>query len=205
MAKLDGTGGLVTGMADALSAEGHDEQAETGAHLDRLVDATTHFDVAQFLVHEASLLDARKFVEWHCLLAEDFVYDVPIPVTRDNPGVATYADQGSIVHESHSSLAWWIRRHEPDVFEYAWGENPPQRTRHLVTNVTVRHRQGVSDEYDVESYVLLGFSKQSEPETLATALRRDVLRRTGTDWRLASRTVLLNQMIHTLSHMRLIF
>jgi hypothetical protein len=32
-----------------------------------------------------------------------------------------------------------------------------------------------------------------------------VLRRTGTDWRLASRTVLLNQMIHTLSHMRLIF
>lgn len=170
----------------------------------RPVDQTTYLELSQFLVEEAYLLDARRFHDWYELLTDDFQYRVPIPVTRDNPGQATYSEDGSIVQESRSSLQWWIRRYEPEVFEYAWGENPPQRTRHLVTNVSATQRAGGA-EWDVRSYVLLGFAKQSEPETLATAMRADVLRRTGGGLRLAARTVYLTQMVHTLAHMRLIF
>lgn len=94
---------------------------------------------------------------------------------------------------------------EPESFDYAWGETLPQRTRHLASNVLARHRPGEADVFDVDSKVLLGFSKQSEPETLATAQRRDVLKRTESGWRLASRAVYLNQMVHALSDMWLTF
>ena len=37
-----------------------------------------HYQVEQFLFHEASLLDARQYHDWLALLAEDIHYWMPI-------------------------------------------------------------------------------------------------------------------------------
>ncbi|MGY5319468.1 aromatic-ring-hydroxylating dioxygenase subunit beta [Neomicrococcus lactis] len=47
-----------------------------------------------------------------------------------SPGEAAYFD------ETKESLAWRIRRYDSGM---AWAEDPPSRTRHLISNVMVRY------------------------------------------------------------------
>src|SRR6478672_6459617 len=44
--------------------------------------------------------------------------------------------EAAFYDETKESLAWRIRRFDSGM---AWAEDPPSRTRHLVTNVVARH------------------------------------------------------------------
>ena len=76
----------------------------------------------------------------------------------------------------------------------AWAEDPPSRTRHLVTNVQVRQRSA-ADEYDVTSSFLLYRTRLETDLNLFAGRREDMLRKTGEGWRIARRKILLDQNV----------
>jgi len=167
-----------------------------------LADPATHFEVQQFYYQEAELLDDGRFTDWLDLLAEDLHYWMP---TRSNrlrrqqkfsiaaPGEAAFYD------ETRESLVWRIRRFDSGM---AWAEDPPSRTRHLVTNVVVRHAElddtAGTDTGDllVRSAFLVWRNRLERESNIYAGSRTDLLRREA-DGRLlvARRTILLDQNI----------
>jgi phthalate 3,4-dioxygenase beta subunit len=172
----------------------------------RLLDASTHWSVNAFLLRDAELLDEWRYAEWAELLTEDFSYRIPVPVTRDDPTQTNYSETAFLVEETRASLDLWFRRHDEGFHKWAWGENPRQRTRRFVSNVRVR-ANGDAASVSVRANEILSFARQSDPAVLTSCLREDVLERADTDlgWKLAERVVYLDQNVHSIAHMRIIF
>ena len=169
------------------------------------VDRETVRRIEEFHSLETDLLNRRQLTQWLDLLTDDFVYIVPTPETPDGPGKPPYAERARIVDENRFSLEHlWAVRWRPEVFDFAWGENPPQRTRRFVTGLRVSPTE-VAGEYETTSNVLLSFVRQSEPAVLAPAGRVDLVREVDGELRLAKRVVHLDQTVITLTHMRLVF
>ena len=169
------------------------------------IDQSTHWRITQFLMHESLLLDAGKIGEWVDLLTDDFRYEIPIPITPDSPSRNAWADGAFIVEESRDSLVnLWAKRHEQQYVEFAWGENPRQRTRRFIANIVVCEDDSPTS-FVVRSNVLLSFARQSDPVILVPAGRIDHLRETADGFRLARRVVHLDQTIVNTTHLRLIF
>lgn len=149
-------------------------------------DDQVHGRIRVFLEREAEMLDNRWYKDWLDLVDEEFVYQIPVPVTPDNPAAPHYAVDGLIVDETRETLAeHWFRRLEPDMWEIAWGEVPPVRFRHFVCDVRVR----ILDEtrYDVRSNVLVTAVRQSDQPTLMPVERFDVIAEGDSGLRLRSR------------------
>lgn len=167
----------------------------------RRADLDTHFEVEQFYYEEAELLDDGRFTDWLDLLADDLDYWMP---TRSNrlrrQQALSIAARGeaAFYDETKDSLAWRIRRFDSGM---AWAEDPPSRTRHLVTNVVVRHVDPVEHvgftEQDlvVRSAFLVYRNRLEREENVFAGGRTDVLRRTDTGLQVARRTILLDQNI----------
>jgi 3-phenylpropionate/cinnamic acid dioxygenase small subunit len=172
-----------------------------------VVDQETFYRLSTWMLHETGLLDERNLTGWLDLVAADFVYQIPVPVTRDNPELPPYAEDAFLVEETKESIETiWASRWQPDFFEYAWGENPPQRIRRFVTNVRVASHGTEAGVYELRSNVLLSFSRQSNPAVLVPAGRIDLVReRGGQDFELAARTVLLDEPVVRLTHMHIVF
>jgi 3-phenylpropionate/cinnamic acid dioxygenase small subunit len=175
-----------------------------GTRTGRITDLETHWSVTQFLEYEADLLDEWRYREWYELISDDFTYRIPIPITTDDPTLAQYSDTAFVVDETKGSLEYWVRRYDPDTFESAWGENPRHRTRRFLTNIKV-FPGAASDELAVSCRELLVHSRQSDPAVLTTARRDDVLRRSNGSWLVVQREVFLDQNVHTMPHLRVIF
>jgi 3-phenylpropionate/cinnamic acid dioxygenase small subunit len=77
----------------------------------------------------------------------------------------------------------------------AWAEDPPSRTRHMVSNVVIRPRG--NDEYEVDCYYLLYRSRLEREVETFVGMRHDVLRRAGNaaGFLIARRTIILDQTI----------
>jgi 3-phenylpropionate/cinnamic acid dioxygenase small subunit len=89
--------------------------------------------------------------------------------------------------------------------EYAWAETPPSRTRHLVSNVRVRTTE-TPGELAVFSYLLLYRNRGDQATAdLFSAERQDVLRQVNGAWRLARRTILLDQAVVGARHISVFF
>ncbi|WP_300679696.1 3-phenylpropionate/cinnamic acid dioxygenase subunit beta [Nocardioides sp.] len=146
-------------------------------------DRDLHFEVEQFYYEEAELLDDGRYVDWLDLLAEDLDYWMPTRTNRlrRQQGLSIAArGEAAFYDETRESLAWRIRRFDSGM---AWAEDPPSRTRHLVTNVRVRHadpalNEGFSaDDLVVKSNFLVYRTRLQREENLFAGQRTDVLRR----------------------------
>lgn len=174
------------------------------AKLAPLADDQTHREVERFLICEAELLDNLRLREWAELLTDDFVYEVPVIVTWDNPDRIPYSSDFFFVEEDKHSLELWFERLSPENREFAWGENPSQRLRHFISNVRARWIDG--DDLEVRSNLLFSFTRLTSPTVLVTGERNDILRRDELGaWKLAKRVVYLDQTIQDIEHMHLIF
>ena len=149
-----------------------------------------HFRVQQWLVHEAELLDNRRYRDWLALLTHDVTYRMPVRVTSAHSLEDSMLDDMDHMHEDRYSLEKRVERFET---EHAWTEDPPSRTRHYVTNVRVAEGDG---ELVVKSYMLLFRSRGDvrEPDLLS-AERTDVMREVDGELRLASRNVLVDESV----------
>jgi biphenyl 2,3-dioxygenase beta subunit len=76
---------------------------------------------------------------------------------------------------------------------YSWSEDPPSRTRHIITNVRVLEQNG--DELTVESNFHLYRTRLESDEDSWIGRRRDVLRRADGQLRIAKRHIFLEQTL----------
>ena len=159
-----------------------------------------HREVESFLVHEAQLLDEWRLEEWIALVTDDVVYQVPVRVNEEVRGesrVTGVRDDSFHLDENRASLQMRVDRIGTG---FAWAEEPPTRTRHLVGNVRVAAGDA-RDELAVRSNLLLYHTRWDRPEyTVVSCERHDVLRRVDGTLRLARRLAVLdNTVVPTLS------
>jgi benzoate/toluate 1,2-dioxygenase beta subunit len=100
--------------------------------------------VAEFLYHEADLLDSRRYEDWLELYTDDAIYWIP---QGDEPD-----------HVHHVSIAYDDRRrlHERVIrlaSGFAFSQDPPSRTCHVVGNVRVAGE--IDGDLDVRSNLAL--------------------------------------------------
>ena len=160
-----------------------------------------HFEVEQFYYEEAELLDDGRFADWLELLADDLDYWMPTRTNRLRRQQAlSIAARGeaAFYDETKESLAWRIRRFDSGM---AWAEDPPSRTRHLITNVVVRHvdpsqhREFSVDDLEVRSAFLVYRNRLQREENIFAGRRTDILRRVSAGLQVARRVVLLDQNV----------
>lgn len=155
-------------------------------------DDRLHLRASQWLVDESYLLDAQEYSAWLDLLTEDIHYLMPVRVTTalgtgfdTAPGMAHF-------DEDKYSLSRRVARF---LTEHAWTEDPPSRLRHHLSNIRTFATED-EDHVVVESAVLLFRSRGDVRDSwFVSAGREDLLRRTGDGWRLARRTVMVDESV----------
>lgn len=156
------------------------------------VDAETARAIEQMLIHEARLLDDRRFDDWLQLLTDDMTYRMPLRITAELRSGSDIVEDTSYFEEDRQTLTVRLSRFRTNS---AWAEDPPSRTRHFVTNVQVAPGRGAG-ELDVTSYLMFTRCRGSSPDVdILTGLRRDVWRADSDGWLLAERRVYLDQSV----------
>jgi 3-phenylpropionate/trans-cinnamate dioxygenase subunit beta len=146
-----------------------------------LVSLELHHRISQFLYHEASLLDDWKFRDWLAQLDDEIRYTMRTTVnaqTRDRrKGVQPPTTW--IFNDNKDQLERRIARLETGM---AWAEEPPSRTRHLISNLQVSET-GQPDVFAVRLNYLLYRAQKERDETLYVGMRVDKVRRLpGDEW-----------------------
>lgn len=150
-------------------------------------------EVETFYYDEAALLDARRFRDWLDLLAEDIHYWMPVRRTKISAQLdSEFSKIGDMAFfdDDKKMLEMRVRRLETG---YAWAEEPPSRTRHLVTNVRIVGVEG--ERITAESNFHLHRTRLNSDESNWLGLRRDELRREGGTLRIARRHIFLEQTV----------
>jgi 3-phenylpropionate/cinnamic acid dioxygenase small subunit len=177
------------------------EPSTSGPMAGERASRDVHFEVEQFYYEEAELLDDGRFADWLELLADDLDYWMPTRTNRLRRQQAlSIAARGeaAFYDETKESLAWRIRRFDSGM---AWAEDPPSRTRHLITNVVVRHvdpsqhREFSVDDLEVRSAFLVYRNRLQREENIFAGQRTDILRRVSAGLQVARRVVLLDQNV----------
>ena len=158
------------------------------------IGSEAYNEIVTFLYEEAMLLDNLRLEEWGERLATDLVYTAPLRHTRwgvDHE--KSYIRTVQHFHDNYRSILGRIMRL---TGKSAWAEDPPSRTRRLITNVLVQ--QGASEnEYAVTSYLMMTRSRFSDEHVdVISCERRDVIRREDSgELKLARREALLDQSV----------
>jgi 3-phenylpropionate/cinnamic acid dioxygenase small subunit len=76
----------------------------------------------------------------------------------------------------------------------AWAEDPPSRSRHLITNIEVGPRDTASELKAYSNFMVYRNRAETEQDFYVGA-RRDVLRRVAGAWKIAGRKVILDQNV----------
>ncbi len=151
-----------------------------------------HLQVHQWLVEEAYLLDAQRYEDWLALIADDVRYLMPVRVTTALGAGFDCAPGMAHFDEDKYSLGRRVARFQT---EHAWTEDPPSRLRHHVTNVRTFATED-PDHVVADSGVLLYRSRGDVREAaVLSAGREDLLRRSADGWRLARRTILIDDSV----------
>jgi biphenyl 2,3-dioxygenase subunit beta len=151
--------------------------------------------IEDFLYLEAELLDDRKLREWLDLLTDDVRYWMPI---RHNPwerpedvsGELAKPGDGYYFDDDKRSLSIRVER---AYAQNAWAEMPPSRTRHFISNVRIKSDNG--SELEVHSNFLVYRTRMETDKDIFVGARRDILRRVNDGFKIAKRTIILDQAV----------
>ena len=160
-------------------------------------------ELEQFYIEEAASLDEKRFHDWLDFFSDDAHYWMPIRRTRTVDQLDqefTKRDEMAYFDDDKAMLEMRVRKLDTG---YSWSEDPPSRTRHLITNVRVIEERetktkGVDapqNEYTVETNFILYRTRLNSEEDMWVGLRRDQLRRDGDSFKIADRTILLDQTV----------
>ncbi len=177
-----------------MSAAAINQSTADASTLER-VTAELQQEIEQFLYHESRVLDEHRFEEWYGLLTDDIHYFMPTRYNRlkreadkefSGPNDAAFFD------EDKQSIAQRIRRLNTGM---AWAEDPPSRTRHMVSNVVIRPRG--NSEYEVDCYFMVYRSRLEREVEMFVGMRHDIIRRGNNPagFMIAARTIILDQSI----------
>jgi len=173
-------------------------------------------EVEQFLYREARLLDERRFHEWLQLLTDDIRYWMAGRINRypkSSKAIAildpdryveddlTKEGELAILDEDKTTLDARVRRLDTGM---AWAEDPPSRTRHLISNIEVEPG-GTEAELKVYSNFIVYRSRAETEEDFYVGARHDVLRRICGAWKIANRRIILDQNVLTAKNVSIFF
>src|SRR5436190_14164920 len=172
-------------------------------------------EVEQFLYREARLLDERRFREWLELFTDDVRYwmgarsnryprtSKAISILSPNRYVEddqTRADELSIFDETKETLSGRVARLETGM---AWAEDPPSRTRHLITNIEVAGDTG--PDLTVRSNFIVYRSRAETEQDFYVGARQDLLRRVEGGLKIARRKMTLDQDVVSAKNLSIFF
>ena len=101
-----------------------------------------------FLIHEARLLDERKFEDWMELFTEKGIYWVPSTVGQPDP-----YNEASLFFDDRELMKTRIERlRHPRIHI----QTPPSRTNHMISNVIVEEAEKDKNSYLISSSMLMG-------------------------------------------------
>ena len=133
-----------------------------------------------FLIHEARLLDERRFRDWMALFADDGTYWVPAV-----PDQASPFDQASLFYDDRDLMRTRVERLEHPRIHV---QTPPSRTAHLVGNVVVEEADEAKGEYLVGSTVIM-VEYREDRQRLFAGRQHHRLRRDGASFRIVQKRV----------------
>jgi 3-phenylpropionate/cinnamic acid dioxygenase small subunit len=148
------------------------------------------FELMQFYIREAWLLDERKFDEWLELFTDDVLYFMPRRknvLRRELERELTPQGDLAILEEDKRYLAMRVARLETGM---AWAEDPPSRTRHLVGNLMATLRD--NGEVEAKTAFLVYRSHLEIDHQLLSGCREDRLRKVEGAWKVTRRTIVLD-------------
>ncbi|MGN2428330.1 3-phenylpropionate/cinnamic acid dioxygenase subunit beta [Klebsiella electrica] len=168
------------------------------------VSLELHHRIAQFLYLEASLLDDWRFRDWLAQLDDEIVYTMRTTVnaqTRDRRK-GKQPPTTWIFNDNKDQLERRIARLETGM---AWAEEPPSRTRHMVSNIQITETDQ-ADVFAVRVNYLLYRAQKERDETFYIGTRIDKVRRLdGEQWRLLAREIVLDQAVITSHNLSVLF
>jgi 3-phenylpropionate/cinnamic acid dioxygenase small subunit len=173
-------------------------------------------EVEQFLYREARLLDERRFHEWLELLTDDVRYWMS---TRTNryPRVSkaisildgaryeeedlAQANELAIFDETKETLRRRVARLDTGM---AWAEDPPSRTRHIIANIAVEQGESASELTVYANFIVYRNRSETEQDFYVGG-RQDVLRQVDGAWKIARRTIILDQNVLLAKNVSILF
>lgn len=164
------------------------------------VDPATISRIEQFLYYEARLLDEHRYDDWLTVLHPDIHYWVPGIQTRYKQDKARYA-QNRMAHfdDDLRDLQTRAARHKQPT---AWGEDPPTRHNHVVSNIEVQQLVDKTG-WLVHSILITIKNRNEDEEDWLSARRKDVVVEADnklflkTRYAFLSQSVLLSKNINT--------
>lgn len=173
-------------------------------------------EVERFLYREARLLDERRFHEWLDLLTDDIRYwmgsrsnrypkwSKAIAILDPDRYVEddlTKEDELAIFDETKETLSQRVARLDTGM---AWAEDPPSRSRHLITNIEVE-ASNTRSEVKVYSNFIVYRSRAETEQDFYVGARQDMLRRVDGAWKIARRKIILDQNVLTAKNVSIFF
>lgn len=166
-------------------------------------------EVQELYRYEADLLDFRQFSAWLDLLTEDIHYFMPIAynvkyghwdMEYSKPGTdMAWFDEGKI------TLTARVRQIETGIH---WAEEPSSRVSHIISNVRIvdaRPSVEEAEELDTTSRFFMYRNRLETEQDFMVGKRLDMLRKVDGEWKIAKRTVLLDQNVLLAKNLTLFF
>jgi 3-phenylpropionate/cinnamic acid dioxygenase small subunit len=158
------------------------------------IGSPVYNEILEFLIDEAEMLDQLRLNEWRETLDKDLEYNLPLRLTRPTRELAqSVVRTVQHMHDDYGSISLRVMR-VMDT-KSAWGEDPPSRTRRLVTNLRV-YKTEKENEYKVQSYLLVTRSRfDFDDFDLIPCERHDVIRKVGDTYKLSRREIIVDQAV----------
>ena len=134
----------------------------------------------EFVIHEARLLDERRFRDWMELFTEDGTYWVPAVPDQKNP-----FDEASLFYDDRDLMKTRIDRLEHPRIHV---QTPPSRTAHLIGNTLIEAVDEAKGEYLVGSTVIM-VEYRDEQQRVFAGRQLHRLRREGPSFRIVQKRV----------------
>jgi ethylbenzene dioxygenase subunit beta len=143
-------------------------------------NGTSRAAFEDFLIREASLLDARRFRDWMGLFADDGTYWVPSVPDQKSP-----FDQASLFYDDRDLMKTRVDRLEHPRIHV---QTPPSRTAHVIGNIMVEENDPAKDEYVIGSTVIM-VEYRDDAQRVFAGRQHHRLRRDGDGFRIVQKRV----------------
>jgi len=151
-------------------------------------------EIARFLFREAWLLDEWRLHEWVALFTDEARYRMPVRELVQGSDTGVPADGEFAVRIFDDDKAFLEMRARRLDTGLAHAEQPRSRTRHLITNVWLDDSSTV-DQVVAHSNFIVYQANRDRAEDFYVGRREDRLRKIDGEWKIARRTIVLDQTV----------
>ncbi len=152
-------------------------------------------EIEEFLHAEAELLDERHFEEWLDLMTDDLRYFMPL---RRSVAFGEHEERENT--RADEEVCWFdddketlVKRVTQILTGKHWAEEPLSRVCHIVSNVQIL-TVGLP-EVSVKCRFLVYRNRLQDEADIFIGKRQDVLRKVNGRWKIAKRTIFLDQNV----------